>query len=74
MASGASRSCLGWSFSADGAALAATAVGVGAAANYWAAMEDETAGDIKVLAKGKGDYKADVDQPTEGEEGAERWR
>ena len=37
-----------------GAALAATAAGVGAAVNYWAAMEDETAGDIKVLSKGKG--------------------
>ena len=36
-----------------GAALTATAAGVGAAVNYWAAMEDETAGDIKVLSKGK---------------------
>ena len=37
-----------------GAAMAATAAGVGAAVNYWAAMEDETAGDVKVLSKGKG--------------------
>jgi hypothetical protein len=34
--------------------MAATAAGVGAAMNYWAAMEDETAGDIRVLSKGKG--------------------
>ena len=38
----------------EGAALATTAAGIGAAVNYWAAMEDETAGDIKVLSKGKG--------------------
>ena len=34
-----------------GAAVAATAAGVGAAVNYWAAMENETAGNIKVLSK-----------------------
>ena len=27
---------------------------MGAAVNYWAAMEDETAGNIKALSKGKG--------------------
>ena len=37
-----------------GAAAAATAAGVGAAVNYWAAMEDETTGDFKVLTKGRG--------------------
>ena len=37
-----------------GAAVAATAAGVGAAANYWAATEDETAWSINVLSKGKG--------------------
>ena len=37
-----------------GVAMAATAVGMGAAVNCWAAMEDETAGDIEVLSKGMG--------------------
>ena len=37
-----------------GAAVAATAAGVGAAVNYWAAIEDETTGDFKVLTKVKG--------------------
>ena len=36
-----------------GAAVAAAAAGVGAAVNYWATMEDETTGDLKVLTKGK---------------------
>ena len=35
-------------------AVTATAAGVGAAVNYWAAMKDEAAGNIKVLSKGKG--------------------
>ena len=37
-----------------GTAVAAAAAGVGAAVNYWAAMEDETTGDLKVLSKGRG--------------------
>ena len=39
-----------------GAAVAAAAAGVGAlaAVNYWAAMQDETTGDLKVLTKEKG--------------------
>ena len=38
----------------EGAAAAATAARVGAAVNYWAAMEDETTGDSNVLANGRG--------------------
>ena len=34
-----------------GAALAATAAGVGATVNYWAAMADETTGYLRVLSK-----------------------
>ena len=42
----------------DGAAVlggaAVAAAGVGTTVNYWAAMEDETAGDTSVLTKRKG--------------------
>ena len=39
-----------------GAAVAAAPAGLalGAAVNYWAAMEEETTGDLRVLTKGKG--------------------
>ena len=40
-----------------GAALAATAAGVGAAVNYWAAMENETTGDLRALSKGRGNLR-----------------
>ena len=37
-----------------GAAAAAAAAGLGAAVNYWATMEEETTGDLRMLTKGKG--------------------
>ena len=36
------------------AVVAAAAAGASTVLNYWAAMEDETTGDLKVLTKGKG--------------------